>query len=154
MKSFFPEVLCAMLACAIGTSARAQDRFPSRPITLVSPFQPGGTTDVVSRVVAPVVSESMRTPVLVENRPGATGAIGAAYVAKARPDGHTLLIVSTPVLATNQWVYKDLPYNPLTDFSAVINVGTAPNLLAVHPGVPAHDLAELIALAQARQLSL
>jgi len=153
MNGLFPGLLCAMLLCAVGTGARAQDRFPSRPITLVSPFQPGGTTDVVSRVVAPVVSESMRTPVLVENRPGATGAIGAAYVAKAKPDGHTLLMVSTPVLATNQWVYKNLPYNPLTDFSAVINVGTAPNLLAVHPGVPAHDLAELIALAKARPLS-
>ena len=153
MNRLFPSLLGAMLLCAVGTCARAQDRFPSRPITLVSPFQPGGTTDVVSRVVAPVVSESMRTPVLVENRPGATGAIGAAYVAKAKPDGHTLLMVSTPVLATNQWVYKDLPYNPLTDFSAVINVGTAPNLLAVHPGVPAHSLAELIALAKARPLS-
>jgi tripartite-type tricarboxylate transporter receptor subunit TctC len=153
MRSIFPYGLCALLLCAAGTSAWAQAGFPSRGITLVSPFQPGGTTDVVARALAPVVSDSLRTPVIVENRPGATGAIGAAHVARAKPDGHTLLIVSTPVLATNQWVYKDLPYNPLTDFSAVINVGTAPNLLAVHPDVPAHDVAELIALAKTRPLS-
>jgi len=143
----------AMLLSVACAGAAAQDRFPSRQITLVSPFQPGGMTDVVPRVLAPIVSESLRTPVIVENRPGATGAIGAAYVAKAKPDGHTLLMVSTPVLATNQWVYKDLHYNPLTDFSAVINVGTTPNLLAVHPSVPARDVAELIALAKARPLS-
>lgn len=153
MKGLFPDVLCAMLLCAAWTSAAAQDKFPSRPIILVSPFQPGGTTDVVSRALAPAVSESLRTPVVVENRPGATGAIGAAYVAKAKPDGHTLLMAATPVLATNQWVYKNLAYNPSTDFSAVINVATAPNLLAVHPGVPARDLGELIALAKARPLS-
>jgi tripartite-type tricarboxylate transporter receptor subunit TctC len=143
----------AILLLAACAGAAAQDRFPSRPISLVSPFQPGGMTDVVPRVLAPLLSESLRTPVIVENRPGATGAIGAAHVAKAKPDGHTLLMVSTPVLATNQWVYKDLPYNPLTDFSAVINVGTTPNLLAVHPGLPARDVAELIALAKARPLS-
>jgi tripartite-type tricarboxylate transporter receptor subunit TctC len=143
----------AILLLAACAGAAAQDRFPSRTITLVSPFQPGGMTDVVPRVLAPLVSASLHTPVIVENRPGATGAIGAAHVAKAKPDGHTLLMVSTPVLATNQWVYKDLPYNPLTDFSAVINVGTTPNLLAVHPGLPAHDVAELIVLAKARPLS-
>ena len=143
----------AILLLAACAGAAAQDRFPSRTITLVSPFQPGGMTDVVPRVLAPLVSASLHTPVIVENRPGATGAIGAAHVAKAKPDGHTLLMVSTPVLATNQWVYKDLPYNPLTDFSAVINVGTTPNLLAVHPGLPARDVAELIALAKARPLS-
>ena len=150
MKAMRSVAILLFAACA---GAAAQDKFPTRPITLVSPFQPGGTTDVVSRAVAPVVSERLRTPVLVENRPGATGAIGAAHVAKAKPDGHTLLMVSTPVLATNQWVYKDLPYNPETDFTAVINVGTSPNLLAVHAGIPAHSVAELIALARAKPLS-
>jgi tripartite-type tricarboxylate transporter receptor subunit TctC len=150
MNAMRSVAVLLVVACA---GAAAQDRFPTRPITLVSPFQPGGTTDAVSRAVAPVVSESLRTPVLVENRPGATGAIGAAHVAKSKPDGHTLLMVSTPVLATNQWVYKDLPYNPQTDFAAVINVGTSPNLLAVHAGIPAHGVAELIALAKSKPLS-
>ncbi|HZO03852.1 MAG TPA: tripartite tricarboxylate transporter substrate binding protein [Burkholderiales bacterium] len=143
----------ALLLCTACAGAAAQDKFPSRPITLVSPFQPGGSTDVIPRAVAPVISESLRTAVLVENRPGATGAIGAAHVARAKPDGHTLLVVSTPVVAINQWVYKSLPYNPETDFIPVITVATAPNLLAVHPGVPVSNLAELIALAKAKPLS-
>jgi tripartite-type tricarboxylate transporter receptor subunit TctC len=145
--------IAAMLLCAACTGAGAQDKFPARPITLVCPFQAGGIADIVSRAVAPIMSESLRTPVIVENRTGATGAIGAAYVAKAKPDGHTLLIVPTSVLAINQWVYKSLPYNPETDFVPVINVGTSPNLLAVHPSVPAQNLAELIALAKMKPLS-
>ena len=143
----------AILLYAACAAAVAQDKFPSRPITLVCPFQAGGVIDVISRAVAPIMSESLRTPVIVENRPGATGAIGAAHVAKAKPDGHTLLIVPNAVLVINQWVYRDLPYNPETDFLPVINVGTSPNLLAVHPSVAAHDLTELIALAKVKPLS-
>ena len=145
--------IAALLLCAVCAAAVAQDKFPTRPITVVCPFQAGGLADMISRAVAPIVSESVRTPVIVENRPGATGAIGAAYVARAKPDGHTLLIVPTSVLAINQWVYGSLPYNPETDFTPVINVGTSPNLLAVHPAVPAHDLAELVALAKRKPLS-
>jgi tripartite-type tricarboxylate transporter receptor subunit TctC len=143
----------ALLVCAVSAAAAAQDKFPSRLITLVSPFQAGGIADVISRAVAPIMSESLRTPVIVENRTGASGAIGAAYVARAKPDGHTLLIAPTSVLSINQWVHKSLPYNPETDFTPVINVGTSPMLLAVHPAIAAHDLAELIALAKRKPLS-
>ena len=143
----------ALLLCAACAGVAAQDQFPSRPITLVSPFQPGGTTDVIPRAVAPLLSASLGTPVIVENRPGATGAIGAAHVARSKPDGHTLLLAPTPVLAINQWVTKNLSYDPRTDFAPVINVATAPNLLVVHPAVPARDLGELIALAKAKPLS-
>src|SRR5678816_4386521 len=80
--------------CAAAAVAAAQDKFPTRPITMVCPFQAGGVADAISRAVAPIMTESLRTPVIVENRPGATGAIGAAHVAKAKPDGHTLLILS------------------------------------------------------------
>ena len=139
--------------CAASAVAAAQDKFPTRPITVVCPFQAGGVADTIARAVAPIMSESLRTPVIVENRPGATGAIGAAHVAKAKPDGHTLLIVPNAVLAINQWVFKSLPYNPETDFIPVINVGTSPNLLAVHPSLSAHNLAELIALARKKPLS-
>jgi tripartite-type tricarboxylate transporter receptor subunit TctC len=139
--------------CAASAVAGAQDKFPTRPITLVCPFQAGGVADSISRAVAPIMSESLRTPVIVDNRPGATGAIGAAYVARAKPDGHTLLIVPNSVLAINQWVYKSLPYNPETDFTPVIDVGTSPNLLVVHPSVAADTLAELIALARKKPLS-
>jgi len=139
--------------CAASAVAGAQDKFPTRPITLVCPFQAGGVADSISRAVAPIMSESLRTPVIVDNRPGATGAIGAAYVARAKPDGHTLLIVPNSVLAINQWVYKSLPYNPETDFTPVIDAGTSPNLLVVHPSVAADTLAELIALARKKPLS-
>ena len=145
--------LVAMLLSLACAGAGAQDKFPTRPITVVNPFQAGGNADVIARTVAPVVAESLRTPVIVENRPGATGAIGAAHVAKAKPDGHTLLIVPNAVLVINQWVYKSLPYNPETDFVPVINAGTSPNVLAVHPSLPAHNLAELIALARKKPLS-
>ena len=139
--------------CAASAIAAAQDKFPTRPITLVCPFQAGGVADAISRAVAPIVSASLRTPVIVDNRPGATGAIGASYVARAKPDGHTLLIVPNSVLAINQWVYKSLPYNPETDFTPVIDAGTSPNLLVVHPSVAADTLAELIALARKKPLS-
>jgi tripartite-type tricarboxylate transporter receptor subunit TctC len=139
--------------CAASALAAAQDRFPTRPITVVCPFQAGGVADAISRAVAPIMSESLRTPVIVDNRPGATGAIGASYVARAKPDGHTLLIVPSSVLVINQWVHKSLPYNPETDFIPVINAGSSPNLLAVHPSVAADSLAELIALARKKPLS-
>ena len=145
--------LSAILLAVAAAVAAAQDKFPTRPITLVCPFQAGGVADAISRAVAPIMSESLRTPVIVDNRPGATGAIGAAYVARAKPDGHTLLIVPNSVLAINQWVYKSLPYNPETDFTPVIDVGTSPNLLVVHPSVAADTLAELIALARKKPLS-
>ncbi|HEY1289697.1 MAG TPA: tripartite tricarboxylate transporter substrate binding protein [Burkholderiales bacterium] len=145
--------VAAMLLSAACAGALAQDKFPARPITVVCPFQAGGVADAISRAVAPIMSESLHTPVIVDNRPGATGAIGASYVARAKPDGHTLLIVPNSVLVINQWVYKSLPYNPETDFVPVINAGRSPNLLAVHPSVPADNLAELIALARRKPLS-
>jgi tripartite-type tricarboxylate transporter receptor subunit TctC len=145
--------LSAILLAVTTAVAAAQDKFPTRPITLVCPFQAGGVADAISRAVAPIMSESLRTPVIVDNRPGATGAIGASYVARAKPDGHTLLIVPNSVLAINQWVYKSLPYNPETDFTPVIDAGTSPNLLVVHPSVAADTLAELIALARKKPLS-
>jgi tripartite-type tricarboxylate transporter receptor subunit TctC len=142
-----------LVLCAASALAAAQDKFPTRPITLVCPFQAGGVADAISRAVAPIMSESLRTPVIVDNRPGATGAIGASYVARAKPDGHTLLIVPNSVLVINQWVHKSLPYNPETDFVPVINAGSSPNLIAVHPSVAADNLAELIALARKEPLS-
>lgn len=144
-------VLFLSLACA---SAPAQERFPSRPITLVSPFPPGSGSDLLPRVLAPLMSQSMGVPVIVENRPGATGSIGAAFVAKAEASGYTLLTVPTPVLAVNQWLYKELPYDPEKDFVPIINAATTPNLWVVHPDVPVRNLKELIALAKARPNSL
>ena len=124
--------------------------FPSRPITLVVPFPASGTVDLISRLVAPLLSRSLGVPVVVDNRPGSSGATGAAFVAKAKPDGHTLLAVTPPVLATNQWLYKELPYNPEKDFATITNAVSTPNMIVVHPSLPVKNLKELIALAKAK----
>jgi len=128
--------------------------FPSRPISLVCPFPPGSTSDLIPRVLAPLMSQSMGVPVIVENRPGASGSIGAAFVAKAEPSGRTVLMAPTGVLATNQWLYKELPYTPEKDFAPITNAATTPNMWVAHPSVPVKNLGELIALAKAKPNSL
>ena len=137
------------LACLAPIGAAAQT-FPSRPITLVVPFPTGGTADLLPRLIAPLLSRSLGVTVVVDNRPGAGGAIGAAIVAKAKPDGHTLLVVTPVVLAVNQWLYKDLIYSPEKDFATITNAASASNIIAVHPSIPAKNLKELIALAKAK----
>jgi len=145
--------LALILLGLLPTIAMAQ-AFPVRQVTLVCPYPPGGTTDIIPRAVAPFMSEAMGVAVIVENRPGANGSIGAAYVAKSAPDGHTVLMAPTGVLAINQWLYKQLPYNPDKDLVPVINAATTPNMIVVHPSVPASNLRELIALAKAKPNSL
>jgi len=133
----------------IAGAAAAQD-FPTRTITVILPFAAGGTTDMVARSVTGKVTQSLGQSMVVENRPGAGGNIGADLVAKAKPDGHTLLFVPPGPVSINQWLYKSMPYDPERDLMPVTLAGTVPNLLVVHPSVPAATLAELIALA-ARQ---
>lgn len=137
------------LACAMPGLAQSQS-FPARAITVVVPFPPGGTSDLIPRMIAPLLSRSLGVPVVVDNRPGASGSIGASIVAKAKPDGHTLLMATLPILAANQWLYKELPYNPEKDFAAITNGVSTPNLIVVHPSIPAKNLKEFIALAKSR----
>ncbi|MFP5356557.1 MAG: Bug family tripartite tricarboxylate transporter substrate binding protein, partial [Gemmatimonadota bacterium] len=124
--------------------------FPSKPITIVVPYAPGGTNDIMARAVAGKMSESMGQSVLVENKPGAGGNIGAAYVAKSAPDGHTILTASVGVYSINKWMQKSLPYDPDKDFAPITNGGSVPNMLIVNPSVPVKDVAELIAFAKTR----
>jgi|SRR5687768_1667397 tripartite-type tricarboxylate transporter receptor subunit TctC len=142
--------LLTLLSLAAVPAPSPGQVFPSRTIILVCPFPPGSTSDLIPRMVAPLLSEAMGVPVVVENRPGAAGSIGAGYAAKSRPDGHTVLMAPTPVLAINQWLYKALPYNPEKDFVPITNAATTPNLWVVHPSVPAKNLKELIALAKTK----
>lgn len=144
-----PTLVTLLSLCVVPAPLLGQG-FPTRAITLVCPFPPGSTSDLIPRAVAPLLSEAMGVPVIVENRPGAAGSIGAAYVAKTKPDGHTVLMAPTGVLAINQWLYKGLPYNPEKDFVPVTNAATTPNLWVVHPSVPARNLKELIALAKTK----
>ncbi len=139
-------------AFLIGASAvHAQtDAYPNRPITLIAPTAPGGNADLIARLLAPILSKNIGVSVVVENKAGAASAIGATLVARAQPDGYTLLLAPTPALTVNQWLYKKLTYNPEKDFSPIIAVASTPNVLVVHPSVPVKNLAELIALAKAK----
>jgi len=127
----------------------AQD-FPVKPIRVVVPFAPGGGTDMIARTLAQKMQETWGQSVVVENRAGGTGAIGAAIVAKAPPDGHTLLVVTSSTHAIWPSIKTDLPYHPERDFAAVSLAATGPQVLVVHPSVPANSVKELVALAKTR----
>jgi len=120
--------------------------FPSRPITLVIPFPPGGSTDIVGRIAADGLAKALGEPVVVDNRGGAGGAIGAKAVADAPPDGYTLGVATVSTHVVNPLVKSDLRYDPLKDFTFISQIAAVPDVLSVNPGVPARDLGELIAL--------
>ena len=129
-------------------SAMAQ-AYPSKPVTLVVPFPPGGTTDVLARALGEKLSQNLGQPVIVENKPGAGATLGADYVAKARPDGYTLLVGAVHhTIATS--VYKKLPYSFDKDFAPITTIAIVPNVLVVNAGTPVKNVAELVALANAQ----
>jgi len=141
--------LAAMLLVCLPLAAAAQaDDFPSKAIRIVVPFPPGGATDAAARLVAMKMSERWGQPVLVDNRAGAGGNVGSDIVAKAPPDGYTLVMGVTGSHAINTSLYSKMPYDPVTDFVAISQVAVVPNVLVVHPSVPVHNLAELVALAK------
>src|SRR5689334_22690341 len=146
--------LAWILLFALLSAAVAAQSFPARQITIVVPYSPGSTSDLLPRAIAPHLSQSLGVPVVVENRPGAGGNIGAALVAKGEASGHTLLMAPSAVLATNQWLYKDAGYDPQKDLTPVIDAATTPNLWVAHPSVPAKTIAEVMALAKAKPGSL
>ena len=127
-------------------SALAQD-YPTRPVRIVIPLSPGGTTDVPGRIIAQKLSETLGQQFFVENRAGAGGTIGSDYVAKSRPDGYTLLLTASPFVISPH-VYKSMPYNALTDFAPVVRIATGPYVLVVHPSLGVNSVKELIALAK------
>jgi tripartite-type tricarboxylate transporter receptor subunit TctC len=126
----------------------AQDKYPTRPIKFLVPYPGGGTNDVLARIVGDKLQAKWGQPVIVENRSGGSGNIGAAAVAQAEPDGYTLLVSSTPPLATNQSLYKELSYKP-EEFVPITNLGSASNLVIVRKGLPVNSVGELIAYAKA-----
>jgi tripartite-type tricarboxylate transporter receptor subunit TctC len=131
---------------SLGGAARAD--FPSRPVTLVVAFTPGGPSDVLARIVGKKMEQLIGQPFVIENRPGAGGNLAAEAVAHAAPDGYTLLMGNNSILATNESLYKRLNYSPGKDFIPITLIGTQANILVVNPDVPAHSLKELIALAR------
>jgi len=145
----FIALLC--LGVASHSPAAVQPAtYPTKPIRLVVPFTPGGSTDILARAIGQELTKAWGQSVFVDNVPGAGGAIGADKVAKAAPDGYTLLMGHIGTLAVNPSLYPKLPYNPVKDFAPVVWVARVPNVLVVHPAVAAKNVQELVALAKAR----
>lgn len=149
----FIAVVLGIIALPLASpSAHGQAAgYPSRSINLIVPFGPGSVTDLLARITAKGLSESMGQPVVVQNKPGAGGNIGAADVAVAAPDGYTLLLGPTSTNAVNPSLYKDLKFQPLRDFVAITNVATVGNVLVAHPEVPAKTVKELVELLPKNQ---
>ena len=143
------RVIAAAVALFLAVPAAAQT-YPSKPVRFVVPFAPGGTTDILARLVGQKLSEAYGQQFVIENRAGAGGNIGAEIVAKAPADGYTILMGTPGTQAINQYVYRAMPYDTVKDFAPVSLVALVANVLAVNPQVPARDLKELIALAKAR----
>ena len=143
----FPLALA--LVALFATEALGQSVYPSRPIKFIAPFPPGGSSDVLCRLLGQKLAEGLGQPVAVENRPGASANIGHEYAAKQPADGYTILISSSSTLVNNTHLYKRLSYDPIADFSPVSMVASAGQVLVVHPSVPAASVRELIALAKA-----
>ena len=148
MKRLFTPLLLALAAIAAVPPALAADAYPSRPVTLVVPFPPGGPTDALARRLAEKLKQPLGQTVIVENRAGAGGNIGSEYVAAAKPDGYTLLFGTSGPLAINVSLYKNQGYNPETSFAPIIRIGHLPNILVVNPSIPANNAQELIAYAK------
>ena len=142
------KAVAALVALAAAPWAAAQADWPTRPVTLIVPFAAGGTTDIVARLVGQKLSQAWGQPIVVEDRPGAGGNIGAGVVAKAAPDGYTLLVPSGSILTVNPHIYKDMGFDVKKDLVPITNMAAGPMIVVVNPGVPARTLQELIALAK------
>ena len=148
MKAGWRRALLAAVLALLPALAAAQ-AWPTKPVRIVVPFAAGGATDVVARLLAQKLQEGWGQPVVVEDRAGAGGNIGADAVAKSAPDGYTLLMTSGSIVTANPYMYRDMPFDAARDLVAITNVATGPQVIAVSPTVPAKDLAEFIAYVKA-----
>jgi tripartite-type tricarboxylate transporter receptor subunit TctC len=138
--------LFAGIALAIGVAAQALAAYPDKPVTIIVPFPPGGSTDSVARAIAPKLQEKLGQPFVIDNRAGATGAIGATAVKRAAPDGYTFMVASIGVYAVNPFIQKNLQYDPVKDFDPLTVAVRAPNVLVASPNFPANTVGELVAM--------
>lgn len=146
-------IASTLLACCLPLNAPAQGGYPTKPVRLIVGQSPGGATDIVARVVGQKLGEQLGQTIIVENRTGAAGSIGAAFVAKSTPDGYNLLVVSSSY-AINPSLYPDLPFDPIKDLAPVSLIAEAPFLLVVHPSMPVQSVKDLVTLAKAKPAML
>jgi tripartite-type tricarboxylate transporter receptor subunit TctC len=142
------RTLAALALAMLASGAHAQ-AWPAKPIKWVVPFAPGGTTDILARTIGDKLAIALGQPVIIENKPGAGGGVGADYTAKAPADGYTIMGGTISTHAINASLYKSLPYDPVKDFAPITLIARVPNMLVVNPDVPAKNVAELIALMKA-----
>ena len=142
--------IATLVAAALLAAIPAQaQQYPNKAIRIVVPFAAGGTSDILARALGPHVTNAWGQPVIVENRTGANGNVGADFVAKSAPDGYTMLLSDVGALSINPSVYASMPFDPVKDFSPIVMVSYSPHVLAVHPSVPVSNVQELIAYAKA-----
>jgi tripartite-type tricarboxylate transporter receptor subunit TctC len=149
MKSIATTAACVLLLGMVAPPCLSQATYPAKPVRLVSPSSAGGGSDIIARIVAPKLTERLGQQVIVENRPGAGTVIGSDHVAKAAPDGYTLLL-GIATLATNPALLKKMPYDAVRDLAPITQVAQSPNVLVVHPSIPVKSVKELIAFVRAR----
>jgi tripartite-type tricarboxylate transporter receptor subunit TctC len=149
-NSKLPVALAALAAIFVGSSLLYAQTFPARPVRIVVPFPPGGTSDILARSIGQKLTEEWGQPVLTDNRPGAAGNIASELVAKSKPDGYTLYINTVGTHAINPAIYATLPFDVIRDFTPITNLVNLPSVMLAHPSVPVKNLKELIALAKKR----
>ena len=153
MKLNRRTVLISAAALAAPAAFAQADKWPSKPIRIVVPYPPGGSSDIIARAIGNIVSESLKQSVIVDNKPGANGNLGADLVAKSAPDGYTLLLCDVGALAISPSVYPKLALDPSRELRGVTMLAYSPHLLVVHPSVPASNLKELVALSKQKDLN-
>ena len=146
-------VLFVVSAGCVPMQGSAQS-FPTGPIVIVVPFEPGGPTDLIPRTIAPKLSESLGVPVTIENKPGAAGNVGAGEVARSKPDGRKLLLFQGGLFTVNPWIFREMPFNPQRDFTPITDLASTPNVMVVSAEVKANTIAELIELVKANPSAL
>ena len=140
-------------AAAVAAPSFAQDKWPAKPLRIVVPYPPGGSSDIISRAISNLLAESLKTTVVVDNKPGANGNLGADFVAKSPADGYNMLLCDVGALAISPSVYPKLAFDPSKELRGVTMLAYSPHLLVVHPSVPANNLKELVALSKQKDLN-
>lgn len=147
-QKLLAPLFAAVLACVASPHVQADD-YPAKPVRVVVAFTAGGTTDILARAVSQHLTERLKQPFVIDNKPGAGGNLGTEYVVRAAPDGYTLIVDSVGPIAINQTLFKNLTYDPLKDLVPVVQIANVPNVLVVHPSVPAKNFEEFLAYVKA-----